>query len=224
MTVDCANIESILGPLRRFDFYDRQMISLRPSYPEPHERSAAWAAVKWTETSAPPLSEWLGNVDSLAPHDDVRERMRVAAFIAFTELVPVLADGHPWSLLDHQVAGIACRHVQFVGRRVQLEPETELGFRRIASYWYDQQVSWGLPSLETLMEYREQLQRLGLDCNSSNTYRHLTEGFYPVDLNQDVIDRLCLPPFPLDSLLGEPPPYGGLSDRAILAVIAPNSD
>src|SRR5438132_1347388 len=75
-----------------------------------------------------------------------------------------------------------------------------------------------------LMKYRAQLQEIGLDCNSSDTFKYLMEGLYPIDLSQSVLDRVCLQPFSLESLLGSPRPYGSIEHHAILAVIAPNSD
>jgi hypothetical protein len=229
MTVNCTNIESVLAPLRKFDPFDNRMISLRSigfaDNPfEPPERRKAWAAVKWTDTSDPPISEWLGITENASSHDDALRNMRVAAFIGFMDFVPVLADGHPWCLLDHQTAGHACSHVRFVARHVLLNAEIEFEWLRIAAHWYNQQLGWDLPALGSLIEYRAQLQRIGLDCNSSKTYRYLKEGFYPVDLSQDVMDRICLRSFGLDSMLGEPRPYGRIEHYAILAIVAPNSD
>jgi len=184
MTVDCTNIEGVLGPLRKFYGCDNQMISLRSlRLFEPPERSKAWAAIKWTDTSDPPVSEWLGFAEIGSSHEEVLHRLRVAAFIGFMDFVPVLADGHPWCLLNHQAAGHACSQVRFVARRILLSADIESEWLRIATYWYNQQLGLELPALSTLAEYRAQLQRIGLDCNSSRTYQYLKEGFYPVDLN-----------------------------------------
>jgi hypothetical protein len=150
--------------------------------------------------------------------------MRVAAFVAFMDRVPVLADQYPWCLLDHQAAGNACRHQRFVGSRVLLKPEIEIKFVEIAKSSYDSQLGWDLPSLSELVAYRSQLHEIGLDCNSSSTFKYLMEGLYPIDVSQSVIDQVCLQPFSLDSLLGSPRPYGSIEHYAILAVIAPNSD
>src|SRR2546423_6066791 len=116
MTIDCTNIESILGPVRKFESYDHRMISLRPL--------AASAAVKWMSTSDSPISDWLGNGGG--SYDETRQRIRIAAFIAFMDLVPVLADGHPWCLLDHQAAGHRCAHPRFLGRRILLKPAVKI--------------------------------------------------------------------------------------------------
>jgi hypothetical protein len=229
MTIDCTSIESILEPLRKFDSYDNRMISLRSigfaANPfAPPERRQAWRAIGWSETSKPPVSDWLGNVEGSTSHAEILQRMRVVPFIAFMDMVPVLAKGHPWCLLDHQAGGHACSHLRFLGRRVSLKPEIEFGCLRIASQWYGKQLGSGQPSLSELMEYRAQLQEIDLDCNSAATYRFLTEAFYPIDLSQAVIDRICLQPFSLESVLGHPKPYGSVGHMAILAIVAPNSD
>ncbi|OQD04078.1 hypothetical protein UE98_39550 [Burkholderia cenocepacia] len=121
--------------------------------------------------------------------------MRVAAFVAFTDMVPVLAADHPWCLLNHQAAGHACRQQRLVGRRVLLKPEVEFKCLEIATSYYNTQLGWDLPFLSDLMKYRSQLQEIGLDCNSSGTFKWLMEGFYPIDLSQPVIDQVCLQPF-----------------------------
>jgi len=229
MTVNATEIETVLGPLRGFDSYDNRMISLKSiGFPDnpfaPPERRKAWAATQWTNTGTPPVADWLGNVEGVSSHAEVIQRMRVAVFVAFTDMVPVLAVDHPWCLLDHQSAGHACRQQRFVGRRVLLKPEVEFKFLEIATSCYDSQLGWDLPCLSDLMKYRSQLQEIGLDCNSSGTFRYLMEGFYPIALSQSVIDQVCLQPFLLESLLGSPRPYGSIEHYAILAVIAPNSD
>jgi hypothetical protein len=223
MTVGVTEIESVLGPLRGFDLDPTRMIALSsiggPAMKHP-DLGSAEAALRWAETMDPPVLDWLG-VRSPA---DIPQRMRVAAFVAFMERVPVLADQYPWCLLDHQAAGNACRHLRFVGSRVLLKPEIELKFVEIAKSWYDSQLGWHLPCLSELVKYRSQLQGIGLDCNSSGTFKFLMEALYPIDLSQSVIDQVCLQPFSLESLLGSPRPYGSIENYAILAVIAPNSD
>jgi hypothetical protein len=180
----------------------------------------AEAALRWADTMDPPVSSWLG----VRSPEDNPQRMQVAAFVAFMDRVPVLADQYPWCLLDHQAGGNACKHQRFVGSRVLLKPEIEIEFIEIAKSWYDSQLGWDLPCLSELTKYRSQLQKIGLDCNRSNTFKYLMEGLYPVDLSQAVIDQVCVQPFSLESLLGSPRPYGSIEHYAILAVIAPNSD
>jgi hypothetical protein len=227
MTVDTPEIETILGPLRGFDSDRTRMVSLRsigvPAAKHP-DLQRAEIALRWTGTEEPPVSEWLGNPDEASSHAETLQRMRVAAFVAFLDRVPVLADEHPWCLLDHQAAGHACRHVRFVGRRVVLKPEMETKCLDIAKSLYDSQLGWGLPCLSELTKYRSQLQEVGLDCNSAETFKYLMEGLYPIDLSQLVIDQVCLQPFSLETLLGNPRPYGSIEHYAILAIIAPNSD
>jgi len=229
MTVNRTDVESILAPLRELDSFDNRMISLRSmGFPDnpfaPPERRKAWAAVRWANTSAPPVSDWLGNTELGSSHDEVLRRMRVATFIAFMDMVPVLAPDHPWCLIDHQAGGHACRHPRFIGRRISLKPDIEFKCLEIATFWYNTQLGWDLPCLSDLMKYRSQLQEFGFDCNSSKTFQHLMEGLYPADLTQSVIDRVCQHPFSLESLLGSPRPYGSVEHYAILVIIARNSD
>jgi hypothetical protein len=223
MTVDVTEIESILGPLRGFDSDRTRMIALTsiggPTMKHP-DLMRAEVALRWSETMDSPVSDWMG----VRSPGDVPQRMRVAAFVAFMDRVPVLADKYPWCLLDHQGAGNACRHRRFIGSRVLLKPEVEDKFVDIAKSWYDSQLGWDLPSLSALVKYRTQLQEVGLDCNSSNTFKYLMEGLYPIDLSQSVIDQICLQSLSLKSLLGSPRPYGSIENYAILAIIAPNSD
>jgi hypothetical protein len=221
MTVDCTNIEGILGPLRKFASFDYRMIPLR-SIPE---REVPWAAPNWTSTSDPPVSDWLANGNVGGSYDEIRRRIRIAAFIAFMDLVPMLAEGHPWCLLDHQAAGCACRHPRFLGRRILLQPAIEIQLLEIAKHWYHKQVGcWCEATLSELMEYRTQLQEIGLDCNSPGTYRHLMEAFYPIDLSQAVVDQVSLEPFALEGILGDPRQYPYACRDFILVILAPNSD
>lgn len=228
--IDCTDIEAVLGPIRKFDGRDQGVIWLEDrhnpamAFAGPPGRYEAWAALRWSDTMEPPIADWLGDTQKVSAHAEVVQRMRVATFIAFMNQVPVLSSEHPWCLINHQTAGHACSHIQFVGRRILIKPEIEFRFLEIATSWYDKQLGWHLPSLSELTHYRSQLQQVGLDCNSSNTFRHLKEGLYPADLTQDVIDQVCVQPFPLESLLGSPRPYGKVEHYAVLVFIAPNSD
>jgi hypothetical protein len=245
MTVDCTNIESILGPLRQCQSFDGRMISLTSlsglgtvskgvlvlsrgmssfGHRVASQEETASSGVKWTSTDQKPVSDWLGNVEGSRSHDEILRRMRIAAFIAFMDFVAVLAEGHPWCLLDHQAAGHACFHVRFIGRRILLKPAVEAQLLEIAKHWYNRQVGPDAPSLSQLMEYRAQLQRAGLDCNRQWTYRYLKEAFYPIDLSQAVVDEVCLQPFILESVLGRPRPLGTVEHYATLVIVAPNSD
>jgi hypothetical protein len=223
MTVNATEIETVLGPLRGFDSDRTRMISLSSiggRWTKHPDLAIAEAALRWTETMGPPVSDWMG-VQSPA---DIPQRMGVAAFVAFMARVPVLTDKYAWCLLDHQAAGHACSHQRFVGSRALLKPEIETKLVAIAKSWYDSQLGWDLPCLAELVKYKSQLQAIGLDCNSSHTFKYLMEGLYPIDLSQSVIDQVCQQPFSLEDMLGNPRPYGSIEHYAILVVIAPNSD
>jgi hypothetical protein len=230
MTIEYTQIEKHLGPLRKTSLYDGQMISLQflqrahalSLHPEVHQ---AWAALKWLHTMETPASEWLGKAFVDQATSDLQEEIGVVAFVAFLDRVPVLADGHPWCLLEHQTSGHGCRQIRFLGTRLAVKPDVESEFTRIAAHWYGKYLGcFGLPSLSELAEYRAQLQELGLDCNSPSTYPVLTEAFYPIDLSQEAIDKICMQPFALDSIFGRPRPYGHPAHYATLIFVAPNSD
>jgi hypothetical protein len=208
MTIDCTDIESILGPIRPGDS-DRVFSPLDLKRP-----------IKWSHTP----EEWIGD----ARHqEDALQRIRVAAVVAFMDHVPKLAAGYPWSILEHEAGGEIHNFLFFVGMRVALKPDIESEFLKIARYWFGKS-PWmgdGGPSLSELMEYRSQLQGIGLDCNLPRTYSKFTEAFYPIDLRQDLIDRICLRTFDLESVFGEPKPYApymGIERFATFAVLAPN--
>jgi hypothetical protein len=228
--IDCTDIERVLGPIRKFDGRDQGIIWLSLEHNQalslvaPPGRREAWAAVQWSDTMAPPIADWLGNTKEVSTHADVLQRMRVATFIAFMNEVPILSHDHPWCLINHQTAGHACNQVRFVGRRVSVKPEIEFRFMEIATFWYNKQLGWDLPSLSELTNYRSQLQQIGFDCDRSDTFRHLKEGLYPIDITQAVIDQVCQRPFALESLIGSPRPYGKIEHYAVLVFIAPNSD
>src|ERR1044071_2435851 len=103
MTIDCTSIERIFAPLRRLNSLDNQMLSLR----SPNGPRVRCDSIKWQSTGQPPVSEWLGNPEGATSHDETIKRMRIVSFVAFMDRVPVLADGHPWSLIEHQAAGHA---------------------------------------------------------------------------------------------------------------------
>ncbi|MES5482244.1 hypothetical protein QMZ05_05750 [Bradyrhizobium sp. INPA03-11B] len=223
MTVDVTEIETILGPLRGFDSDTTRMISLDSiggPWGRHPDRARAEAALRWASSMGPPIARWL----DIEPDLEIPRQMRVAAFVAFMTHVPVLADGYPWCLIDHQAAGHACKHLRFVGHRILLKPGIEAKFTEIAKGYYDSQLGWDIPSLSELVRYRSQLQEIGLDCDGYGTFRYLMEGLYPIDLSQSVIDQICLNPFPLEHLLGSPRPYGSIEHYAILVFIAANSD
>ena len=223
------NIENVLSPLRQFGASDNKVLSFRVAeqmvrqfrFPEYHK---AWAAVSWQHTSQTPVSEWLGSPEKWTADDHFIQQARVVSFVAFIDDVPVLADGHPWSLLVHQAGGYACLQPKFGGKRILLKPTIESEFLQIANYWYGKELGQGDPSLSELTEYRAQLQKIGLDCNRSSSYRHVTEAFYPIDLSQEVINHVSLDSFSLDSILGQPRHYANIEHMAVLLFIAPNSD
>ena len=228
--IDCTDIERVLGPIRTFDGRDWGVIWLELehsptiAFAAPPGRREAWASLQWSDTMNPPIADWLGNTREVSAHAEVLRRMRVAAFIAFMNEVPILSHDHPWCLINHQSAGHACNQMRFVGRRILVKLEIEFKFLEIATFWYNKQLGGDLPSLSELATYRSQLQRIGLDCNSSGTFRYLKEGLYPVDLTQSTIDQVCQQPFALESLVGNPRPYGKIEHYAVLVFIAPNSD
>jgi hypothetical protein len=193
------------------------------------------------------LKEWFNS------RPPVKEVLDVALVLAFMEGVPVLDERHEWLALAHQTGGVSCTRHEMVALRLEARPEVAAHMKHVAveRYGSDLTTGWSM-SLSALRGYGDAIAPLGLNCEYS--YRHLGEGFYPADLPrsplwqkrepftfqsesqvadamaddirlaQELVDRLAVDAPRLADLGGEPKPYGGFLNRAILAWLAPNSD
>jgi len=136
--------------------------------------------------------------------------------------------GRQWYSLSHQSAGIACQHVEFYGTPVQPNGKTALGLAQISEEFYGSNIAGFGLHLSEAQEYQARLQSLGLDCD--RTFAQLKEGYYPIDLPQDlnsfIEDQL---PEELDDLLdwkgqSELAKMVGILNRWQLAWVSNNSD
>jgi hypothetical protein len=66
------------------------------------------------------------------------------------------------------------------------------------------------------------LSAAGLDCDES--YPHLAEGFYPIDLTDGFLDRVAIGAPRFSDLVSDPADVDVAVSRAIIAIVAPNSD
>jgi hypothetical protein len=218
-------IESILGPLRVLDSLGTIRLSHQYNTFMPPDEWKAWSGLKWQATWNSPVSDWLGDSERNSTPVALRDRLKPLTFLAFLDAVPILSDGHPWSLLEHQFAGHASSHIRMIARRIQPKVDIENAFLKMTRHWCGADNGWLCePRLSQLIEYRGQLQRLGLDCERYATYRRFADGFYPIDLSQAALDRICAEPFALESIYADPARENAGFPSAILAVIAPSSD
>lgn len=230
------DLEERLSPLRDAHRYDRRMAHVR-DLPGP----------LFTHTDDLPVDGWPAHRDRLPEplplppdlekddHDGAMAWLRenadrfnaafdVVLMLAFLEHIPVLSShaGTTWMALEHKVAGTMCGIVRLVGVRLTPRPEARAAFKAIARHWYGSDLCSGRPLLSQLREYQDAVQRVGVDCNRS--WWHLCEGIYPVDHSQEALAMLAVDPPDLDSLFGDPRPYGGAERLARLVWLAPNSD
>jgi hypothetical protein len=148
--------------------------------------------------------------------------MTPVAFLAFPHSIPVLARGHRWSLIRHQIAGTWVNQQPFCGLRLTMRTNIAELAAMIHRRFYGADLGRGSLSLDTLGAYRVMLKSMGLDCNE--TYQHLAEGFYPVDFANGFLDRVADGAPRFSDLISDPNDVDVAASRAIIAIVAPNSD
>lgn len=86
----------------------------------------------------------------------------------------------PWSVTEHQTAGLACAHLLLAGLLVTLNP---FPYQGLVDYYFDSQLGlWdSVPSWYDLCQYDQHLTSLDLRMPANTEYRWLQEGFLPVD-------------------------------------------
>lgn len=137
------------------------------------------------------------------------------------------AGGRHWLAVDHQCAGLACEHVTMIATVLPIRPEAAEGLFRLERRWYDSQVgAFGL-ALDTVEAYRDDLARLGLDCNS--TFADLREALYPIDPTPEHLALVTTAGLPedLDDLLEFQSPWAriaGMLSRWRCYLLGVNSD
>lgn len=137
-------------------------------------------------------------------------------------------EGREFINLAHQTAGHSCSQLYF--NATILEP-TEVGLKlmmKVNRRYLDSEIGWfGGPTLEQANEYKEILNRFGVDCNCS--YLDLTEAAYPIDLKPEYLKILCKDQLPedLDSLIEFKTPLDralGCLNRWDLFILGDNCD
>jgi hypothetical protein len=112
--------------------------------------------------------------------------------------------GHPFIHIFHQTAGIACHHVDMDAIVLTPKPRVFAAMQLIEKHWFESCAGAFGTSLDELNMYRMQLKTLvhpDLDCNQS--YTHMEEGIYPVDVDVRLLRELVEEDLPddLDSML-----------------------
>lgn len=227
MTIEHDDVEQVLGPLRSAN---------RPLWMNDIPGNL------FTSSKEHPICDWLRDNSQdvtlgfserlesdreaafawLQEQPSAHDIMTPCAFLAFSECVPVLAPGYRWSLILHQVAGVACNHRPFVGLRLRMRKSVSEAAKAMAQHWWGTDLGRGYPTLEQLEIYRAQLRNIGLDANRA--YRWLSEGFYSADFTQEAIDLIAVDAPRPENLIADQSDLATAKSRAIVAIAAPNSD
>lgn len=137
--------------------------------------------------------------------------------------------GREWQYIEHQCGGIACHQKKFFGTPVVPRGKIALGLAHISEHLYASEIGAFGTGLDDVLQYREMLLDLGLDCQYS--YTDLEEGYYPIDLPEDlssILDEEL--PKDLDDLIDWDKEHGhlgkmlGIIGRWSLVWISQNSD
>jgi hypothetical protein len=231
MTVEHDDIETVLGPLRDSHGRDQRVLWLSDMPEKAFRQSSESPVCDWTgDSSRAELMDFAERLktDRKAAFENLRTAeeeiaaMNPVAFLAFPHAIPVLARGHRWSLIQHQIAGVCVGQQRFCGLRLTMNTDIAELAVRLHRQFYGTSLGCGRPGLSTLVGYSDMLKSVELDCEE--TYPHLAEGFYPIDFSQEALDRVAVEAPRFADLIGEPVPYGGAEARAIIAIVAPNSD
>jgi hypothetical protein len=148
----------------------------------------------------------------------------IVVVFAFTESVPVLKPQPEWFALDHQCGGFLCEHLHMIATRLKPRPAIYPLARQIAQEGWgaDRGLFDGLHLLASRIGwYLTALKRMGVDCEC--TWRHLTEGVYPIDATDANLRRLVEDPPKLSDLALNYSPARYDPNPAIL-ILADNSD
>lgn len=108
-----------------------------------------------------------------------------------------------WFKIAHQTAGHGC-HQHYICGTVLTPKSVDVlrGMERIDHKYYDSQIGCLGTTLDSLVEYRDDLRTIfGVDCNRS--YIDLEEAIYPIDCDKSALDLLASDVLPddLDELI-----------------------
>lgn len=215
MPYDHPNIEELLAPSRNSIAGDGKVIWVRDIPVQP------------TRTWDIPEFGWPIKTRRRRGEAGLEKVIEPVALIAFMESVPVLSPTRRWSLIEHSAGGHMCASLRMVATTLALKTEAKQHLTAMVRNFCCHKESWWSADttlLDDLFEYRRWINNIGLDCNKWYTYRYLQEAFYPADLSQAAIDAIVDEPFDLDSLLSKPELLGSIEDRAIISILAENSD
>lgn len=163
----------------------------------------------WPDFSPTALADWSSSASPAPslPND-------CCLVLAYTRVIPPIDPADGWMLLLHETGGIWQEHTKAAVRRLSVAEHGVQIIHAIARAMAESNCAAAFATFDQLKGYREVLNQHGLDCN--HHVQAITEGFYPIDLNEEalVILQVTDPDAEVLQIVS--------TGRACLAVMAPN--
>jgi hypothetical protein len=177
-------------------------------------------ALPWTRAERETLPAGMfSGAEQLFPELE-DESHRVVALLAFTQALPLLANGFDWLAVRHQCGGLLCDQRHLVGIRLKLRAVATDWLRSLAEGYFEAAAGHFYASnlgASDIVAYSAALAANGVHCERS--FRLFEEAVYPIDATQEHLDLLA-EDAPVHSRIADPRGYGGLT----IVVLAENSD
>ena len=112
---------------------------------------------------------------------------------------PKFKPGRTWLNISHQTRGVCDGQQYLVGTVLSPTAKMRTAMTEIAQRWHGTNLGChGLgPTLDDVVAYRQQLNvLLDEDCNES--FQHLEEAMYPIDIGPATLANVCSDVFPAD--------------------------
>ncbi|HEX7893264.1 MAG TPA: hypothetical protein VF447_03670 [Terriglobales bacterium] len=163
----------------------------------------------WPDFSITSLADWSSSASPKPAEPD-----DCCLVLACTRVIPPIEPPGGWALVAHQTGGMWHEHIRTAVSKLTIGSHGRQIIHAIARGMAQSNCSADFAAFDQLVEYRNLLNRFGLDCN-----RHiqaLAEGFYPIDLVEEALIILQINNAPVDALQ--------IMDagQICLAVMAPN--
>ncbi|MBN8830267.1 MAG: hypothetical protein J0G94_06465 [Sphingomonadales bacterium] len=164
----------------------------------------------WPDFGVSSLADW---TSSSAPAPSVPDDCCLV--LAFPRVVqPIEATGG-WIYALHETGGIWQERKRIIAKRLEIGQRGTQIIHAIARAMAHSNCAAEFALFDQLVEYRQLLNRAGLDCN--HHIQALAEGFYPIDPVEEALQILDLVDPPAEALAH----IGG--EQLCLAILAPNS-
>ena len=106
--------------------------------------------------------------------------------------------GREWYWIDHQAAGVGCRHPEFVVTILDIRPEALEKLRDLdAEYCGSDLGVFGVP-LSAYIKYQEYLAAIDPALTCETSYGDLIEAVYPIDYTAGAVAALTTEELPAD--------------------------